>query len=74
MHRVRANHLPPTPNPPQTPRLTAPPVHPCAAGAQFNQPPTNDTFLRAARFDNFTLHLASPWERLEVEGDQVGEG
>lgn len=41
---------------------------------QFNQPPTNDTFCRAARFDNFFLHTGSPWERVEEEGGQVGAG
>lgn len=39
---------------------------------QFNQPPTNDTFCRAARFDNFYLHTGAPWERVEEENEQVG--
>ncbi|KAG2497447.1 hypothetical protein HYH03_004603 [Edaphochlamys debaryana] len=38
---------------------------------QFNQPPTNCTFARAARFPNFHLHTGAPWERLEMEGDRV---
>ncbi|GIL81436.1 hypothetical protein Vretimale_988 [Volvox reticuliferus] len=38
---------------------------------QFNQPPTNDTFNRAARFPNFHLHTGSPWQSLEVVGDQI---
>jgi hypothetical protein len=39
---------------------------------QFNQPPTNDTFCRAARFDNFHLHTGAPWERVVEENGQVG--
>ncbi|KXZ46764.1 hypothetical protein GPECTOR_41g729 [Gonium pectorale] len=38
---------------------------------QYNQPPTNDTFNRAARFPNFRLHTGAPWEQLEMEGEQV---
>ncbi|MDT3427033.1 cation diffusion facilitator CzcD-associated flavoprotein CzcO [Paenibacillus forsythiae] len=37
---------------------------------KYNQPPTNDTFERAASWPGFKLHLGSPW--LEVESD--GEG
>ncbi|KAG2430092.1 hypothetical protein HXX76_010191 [Chlamydomonas incerta] len=38
---------------------------------QFNQPPTNCTFNRAARFPNFRLHTGAPWTGLELEGDRV---
>ena len=40
---------------------------------QFNQPPTNDTFTRAARYPNFCLHTGAPWESLELgeDGKQV---
>lgn len=37
---------------------------------QYNQPPTNDTFQRAAAWPGFKLHLGSPW--LEVEQDDAG--
>jgi hypothetical protein len=37
---------------------------------RHNQPPTNDTFTRAAAWPGFSLHLGSPW--LDVE--QAGEG
>lgn len=30
-----------------------------------NQPPTNDTFNRAAAYPGFHLHLGSPWNRVE---------
>lgn len=38
---------------------------------QFNQPPTNCTFNRAARFPNFRLHTGAPWTGLALEGDRV---
>lgn len=40
---------------------------------QFNQPPTNDTFARAAAFPNFALHTAAAWQALEPtpDGKQV---
>lgn len=38
---------------------------------KFNQPPTNDTFCRAARFDNFTLRTGAPWERVVEEGGKI---
>lgn len=38
---------------------------------KFNQPPTNDTFCRAARFDTFKLHTGAPWERVVEENGQV---
>lgn len=28
---------------------------------KYNQPPTNDTFLRAASFEGFDMHTDSPW-------------
>ncbi|EFN57595.1 hypothetical protein CHLNCDRAFT_21314 [Chlorella variabilis] len=39
----------------------------------YNQPPTNDTFNRAAAFPNFTLHLGSAWQTLTptADGQQV---
>lgn len=37
---------------------------------KFNQPPTNDTFERAAAWPGFQLHLGSPW--LEVEETNEG--
>lgn len=37
---------------------------------KFNQPPTNDTFLRAASFVGFHLHNDSPW--LSVEENANG--
>jgi len=33
-----------------------------------NQPPTNDTFARAASWPGFALHLDSPWLGVEAEG------
>ncbi|MDX3899750.1 MAG: NAD(P)/FAD-dependent oxidoreductase [Sphingobium sp.] len=36
-----------------------------------NQPPTNDTFDRAAAWPGFALHLGAPWLATEMEGDQV---
>jgi hypothetical protein len=37
----------------------------------FNQPPTNDTFCRAARFQAFKLHTGAPWEAVTEEAGQV---
>ncbi|VWX46680.1 NAD(P)-binding domain-containing protein [Novosphingobium sp. 9U] len=34
-----------------------------------NQPPTNDTFHRAAAWPGFQLHLGSPWLSVEETGD-----
>lgn len=34
-----------------------------------NQPPTNDTFSRAAAWPGFSLHLDSPWTRVEALED-----
>jgi cation diffusion facilitator CzcD-associated flavoprotein CzcO len=36
-----------------------------------NQPPTNDTFERAAAWPGFRLHLGSPWTDVEETGDGV---
>ena len=36
-----------------------------------NQPPTNDTFARAAAHGNFHLHLGAPWLNVEDTGDAV---
>lgn len=38
---------------------------------QFRQPPTEDSFGRAARYPNFTVHPASGWQRVEQVGDVV---
>lgn len=38
---------------------------------KFNQPPTNDTFCRAARFEGFHLHMGSPWEKVQEEDGKV---
>jgi hypothetical protein len=38
---------------------------------QFNQPPTNDTFCRAARFEGFRLHTGAPWEKVTKDNGQV---
>jgi len=37
------------------------------------QPPTNDTFQRAAKWPNFTLHLGSPWMDIKetTKGAQI---
>lgn len=35
----------------------------------FNQPPTNDTFARAASYPNFTLHTGSEWKELSMNED-----
>lgn len=37
---------------------------------KYNQPPTNDTFARAAAWPGFTLHLGSPW--LDVQAAPGG--
>ncbi|WP_026695752.1 NAD(P)-binding domain-containing protein [Peribacillus kribbensis] len=34
-----------------------------------NQPPTNDTFGRAASYPGFKLHLGSPWEEVRACGN-----
>lgn len=36
---------------------------------KFNQPPTNDTFNRAAAWPGFELHLNSPWLKVEAVED-----
>ncbi|WPP40097.1 NAD(P)/FAD-dependent oxidoreductase [Paenibacillus hunanensis] len=36
---------------------------------KFNQPPTNDTFERAAAWPGFQLHLGSPWLNVEQHGE-----
>ncbi|WP_355498432.1 FAD/NAD(P)-binding protein [Xanthomonas sp. PPL133] len=36
-----------------------------------NQPPTNDTFERAAAWPNFHLHLGSPWQDVAETADGV---
>ncbi|MBE7679538.1 NAD(P)-binding domain-containing protein [Paenibacillus sp. P13VS] len=36
---------------------------------QYNQPPTNDTFNRAAAWPGFELHLNSPWLGVEANED-----
>ncbi|MDI1295867.1 MAG: NAD(P)/FAD-dependent oxidoreductase, partial [bacterium] len=36
-----------------------------------NQPPTNDTFDRAAAWPGFELHLGAPWLSVAHSGDQV---
>jgi len=37
----------------------------------MNQPPTNDTFQRAAAWPGFRLHLGSPWEAVKETPDGV---
>lgn len=37
----------------------------------LNQPPTNDTFRRAAGHPGFRLHLGAPWRNVSLEGDQA---
>ena len=32
---------------------------------KYNQPPTNDTFLRAASYEGFAMHTDSPWLSVE---------
>jgi hypothetical protein len=36
-----------------------------------NQPPTNDTFGRAAAYPGFALHVGSPWLEVRETGDAV---
>ena len=36
-----------------------------------SQPPTNDTFNRAASYPGFVLHLSAPWQRAEKIGESV---
>lgn len=36
-----------------------------------NQPPTNDTFERAASWPGFHLHLGSPWLNVECRGNEA---
>ncbi|WP_260927017.1 FAD/NAD(P)-binding protein [Novosphingobium sp. 9] len=36
-----------------------------------NQPPTNDTFQRAASWPGFALHLGAPWLSVAYENDEV---
>ncbi|OMF98982.1 NAD(P)/FAD-dependent oxidoreductase [Paenibacillus sp. FSL R7-0337] len=38
---------------------------------QYNQPPTTDTFRRAAACPGFRLHLGSPWLKVEASGEQA---
>ncbi len=37
----------------------------------YNQPPTNDTFARAAAWPGFKLHLGSPWLEVKAEGEEA---
>ncbi|UDF04932.1 NAD(P)-binding domain-containing protein [Asticcacaulis sp. AND118] len=37
----------------------------------FNQPPTNDTFSRAAAFEGFRLHTGAPWQSVRDEGGRA---
>lgn len=37
----------------------------------LNQPPTMDTFQRAAAHQGFRLHLGAPWTSVRMEGDEV---
>lgn len=36
---------------------------------KHNQPPTNDTFERAASWPGFNLHLGAPWLNVETKGE-----
>ena len=38
---------------------------------KYNQPPTNDTFLRAASFEGFAMHTDSPWLSVEQTANGV---
>ncbi len=40
-----------------------------AAFLGHNQPPTNDTFARAAAWPGFALHLGAPWLSVSPDGD-----
>ncbi len=42
-----------------------------AAFLGHNQPPTNDTFARAAARPGFALHLGAPWREVRRAGDGV---
>lgn len=37
----------------------------------YNQPPTNDTFARAAAWPGFRLHLDSPWLSVAASGEEA---
>lgn len=37
----------------------------------YNQPPTNDTFARAAAWPGFRLHLGSPWLSVAASGEEA---
>lgn len=37
----------------------------------YNQPPTNDTFERAAAWPGFELHLGAPWINVEMVDDKA---
>ena len=39
---------------------------------RLNQPPTNDTFGRAAAYPNFTLHLGAGWDSVAEDGGVGG--
>ncbi|WP_342046113.1 NAD(P)/FAD-dependent oxidoreductase [Bacillus sp. OTU530] len=36
---------------------------------KHNQPPTNDTFARAASWPGFNLHLGAPWLKVDTKGE-----
>ncbi|MBT2289316.1 NAD(P)/FAD-dependent oxidoreductase [Paenibacillus albidus] len=38
---------------------------------KYNQPPTTDTFERAAAWPGFRLHLGAPWLEVEARGEQA---
>ncbi|TKC16111.1 NAD(P)-binding domain-containing protein [Robertmurraya kyonggiensis] len=38
---------------------------------KFNQPPTNDTFIRASAWPGFQLHLGAPWHDVEATSNCV---
>jgi len=38
---------------------------------RLNQPPTNDTFARAAAYPNCRLHLGAGWDRVGETGDSI---
>ena len=42
-----------------------------SAFIKHNQPPTNDTFQRAASWPGFGLHLGSPWQAVEETAEGV---
>ena len=42
-----------------------------SAFIKHNQPPTNDTFQRAAAWPGFGLHLGSPWQSVEETAEGV---